>query len=208
MLHVSGSIVQICKGCTSPRCSLLPRLAPQSPLDGLLGLAFGALISATDPVSTLAVLKELSVGPRLYYTVLGESILNDAVAIVLVRILNDLGADAFDQPSAVLLGVGEFLAVSGGSLAVGLASAASSALLLKRVDLSHHAALELSLILLVGYSAYPTAEALQSINAALMAARMPAGLPAGRPPGSPDLHSDDGFWPQTVHISIPAKAFP
>ncbi|CAI5492081.1 unnamed protein product [Closterium sp. Naga37s-1] len=48
-------------------------------------LAFGALISATDPVSVLAVFQELGVDRTLYAQVFGESVLNDAVAIVLYR---------------------------------------------------------------------------------------------------------------------------
>ncbi len=48
-------------------------------------LLFGALISATDPVSVLAVFKELRVDLDLYSVVFGESVLNDAVAIVLFR---------------------------------------------------------------------------------------------------------------------------
>jgi|AntAceMinimDraft_5_1070358.scaffolds.fasta_scaffold46498_3 sodium/hydrogen exchanger 8 len=37
-------------------------------------LTFGALISATDPVSTLAVFAELKVDPNLFYLVFGESV--------------------------------------------------------------------------------------------------------------------------------------
>ena len=44
-------------------------------------LTFGSLISATDPVSTLAVFAELRVDPDLFYIVFGESVLNDAVGI-------------------------------------------------------------------------------------------------------------------------------
>eukprot|EP00434_Breviolum_minutum_P038193 symbB.v1.2.033873.t1/scaffold4272.1/size42089/4 len=50
-------------------------------------LAFGAMISSTDPVTTLAIFKEQRLAENgrghLYYSVLGESILNDAVAITL-----------------------------------------------------------------------------------------------------------------------------
>lgn len=46
-------------------------------------LAFAALISSTDPVSTLAVYSKLKVDPLLYYLVLGESILNDSICIIL-----------------------------------------------------------------------------------------------------------------------------
>ncbi len=45
--------------------------------------AFGSMISAVDPVATLAIFQALSVDPILYMLVFGESMLNDAVAIVL-----------------------------------------------------------------------------------------------------------------------------
>ena len=48
-------------------------------------LLFGALISATDPVTVLAVFHDLRVDFDLYSLVFGESVLNDAVAIVLYR---------------------------------------------------------------------------------------------------------------------------
>jgi hypothetical protein len=47
----------------------------------------GALISAVDPVATLSIMgsAELNCDPLLYSLVFGESVLNDAVAIVLFR---------------------------------------------------------------------------------------------------------------------------
>ncbi len=45
--------------------------------------AFGSLISAVDPVATLAIFQALDVDQILYMLVFGESVLNDAVAIVL-----------------------------------------------------------------------------------------------------------------------------
>ena len=47
----------------------------------------GALISATDPVATLSVFAAVDVPPLLFNLVFGESVLNDAVAIVLFRTL-------------------------------------------------------------------------------------------------------------------------
>jgi sodium/hydrogen exchanger 8 len=46
-------------------------------------LLFGSLISAVDPVATLAIFSALQVNPTLHYLVFGESIVNDAVAITL-----------------------------------------------------------------------------------------------------------------------------
>lgn len=45
-------------------------------------LAFGALIAATDPVSVIAMFKELKIGGRLRLLVEAESLLNDGVAAV------------------------------------------------------------------------------------------------------------------------------
>lgn len=55
-----------------------------SPLESL---CFGALISAVDPVATLSILgaPELNLDPLLYSLVFGESVLNDAVSIVLFK---------------------------------------------------------------------------------------------------------------------------
>jgi sodium/hydrogen exchanger 8 len=47
--------------------------------------AFGSLVSAVDPVATLAIFNALDIDPVLYMLVFGESILNDAVAIVLTK---------------------------------------------------------------------------------------------------------------------------
>ena len=45
--------------------------------------AFGSLISAVDPVATLAIFQAIDVDQILYMLVFGESVLNDACAIVL-----------------------------------------------------------------------------------------------------------------------------
>ena len=64
----------------------VPHLAAFSFLDSL---HFGALISATDPVTVLAIFNDLHVDVNLYALVFGESVLNDAVAIVLTKTLED-----------------------------------------------------------------------------------------------------------------------
>lgn len=46
-------------------------------------LYFGALISPTDPLTILAIFSDLRVDVNMYALVFGESVLNDAVAIVL-----------------------------------------------------------------------------------------------------------------------------
>jgi NhaP-type Na+/H+ or K+/H+ antiporter len=54
--------------------------------------AFGSLISATDPVSVLALFKELDADPNLYAIVFGEAIFNDAIGIVMYDTVKSLGS--------------------------------------------------------------------------------------------------------------------
>ena len=53
--------------------------------------AFGALISATDPVSVLSIFKEMNADMNLFTIVFGESIFNDAVAIVMYQTVMSVG---------------------------------------------------------------------------------------------------------------------
>lgn len=53
-------------------------------------LSFGAFISATDPVTVLAIYHDLHVDFRLFAIVFGESVMNDAVALVLFSTLEQM----------------------------------------------------------------------------------------------------------------------
>src|SRR5437870_5657208 len=54
-------------------------------------LVFGAIVSATDPVSVLALFRKLGAPTRLSVIVEGESLFNDGTAAVIFRILVRLG---------------------------------------------------------------------------------------------------------------------
>ena len=55
------------------------------PLEFIEAFSFGSLISATDPVSTLALFSSMNADSDLYAIVFGESVLNDAVSIILTQ---------------------------------------------------------------------------------------------------------------------------
>ncbi|PKK30405.1 solute carrier family 9, subfamily A (NHE7, cation proton antiporter 7), member 7 [Columba livia] len=86
-------------------------------------LLFGAIISATDPVTVLAIFNELHADVDLYALLFGESVLNDAVAIVLSSSIvayqpTGENTHAFDA-AAFFKSVGVFLGIFSGSFMMG-----------------------------------------------------------------------------------------
>jgi CPA1 family monovalent cation:H+ antiporter len=80
----------------------------------LVALLFGSIISATDPISVLAIFRDLKVNKRLSLIIEGESLLNDGTAVVLFGIV--FGAVVAEKLS-VPRGVAQyFLAVAGGAI--------------------------------------------------------------------------------------------
>jgi CPA1 family monovalent cation:H+ antiporter len=94
-----------------------------TPLPWSTAMLFGALISATDPVAVVALFQELKVPHRLSSLVEGESLFNDAAAVVLFgAILSAIGSDA-GGPKLFAHGAVSFVWVSLGGLGVGAVAA-------------------------------------------------------------------------------------
>ncbi|NKC15164.1 MAG: sodium:proton antiporter [Gammaproteobacteria bacterium] len=81
-------------------------------------LMLGAIVSATDPVAVVAIFKDVGAPKRLAILVEGESLFNDATAIVVFIILSGMVLET--AAPSVLGGIGEFLRVFLGGVAVGL----------------------------------------------------------------------------------------
>uniref|UniRef100_A0A452VJQ8 Sodium/hydrogen exchanger n=1 Tax=Ursus maritimus TaxID=29073 RepID=A0A452VJQ8_URSMA len=94
--------------------------------------AFGSLISAVDPVATIAIFNALHVDPVLNMLVFGESILNDAVSIVLTNTAEGLTRKNMSDVSGwqtFLQALGYFLKMFFGSAALGTLTGLISALI-------------------------------------------------------------------------------
>jgi Na+:H+ antiporter len=113
-----------------------------------VALLFGAIISATDPISVLAIFKDLSVAKRLSLLVEGESLLNDGTAVVLFQILL---AGIVTGNLNIAGGIGEFVeSVLGGAL-IGFALGYTASKLTSRID---DPQIEITLTTILAYSSF------------------------------------------------------
>ncbi|KAE8355524.1 Sodium/hydrogen exchanger family-domain-containing protein [Aspergillus coremiiformis] len=131
------------------------------PLDGLNitfveAISVGATLSATDPVTILAIFNLYKVEPKLYTVIFGESILNDAIAIVLFDTAQKY-ADS-DAGSLTVLNlfeaIGLFLLAFFGSMVVGMIVGIMTALGLKHTHVRRMPKIESCLIVLIAYASY------------------------------------------------------
>nr|XP_028954840.1 sodium/hydrogen exchanger 6 isoform X1 [Malus domestica] len=124
-------------------------------------LMFGALISATDPVTVLSIFQELGTDMNLYALVFGESVLNDVMAISLYRTMSLVRSHATSGENFFMVVV-RFLETFVGSLSAGVGVGFTSALLFKYagLDIDNLQNLECCLFVLFPYFSYMLAEGL------------------------------------------------
>lgn len=130
-------------------------------LDIVESFAFGSLISAVDPVATLAIFHALDVDPVLYMLVFGESVLNDAVSIVLTSTVlefADPNVVFTSRAAAIFYAMGRFCVMFFASAAIGTVIGLLSAILLKSIDLRKTPSLEFGMMLVFSYLPYGLAE--------------------------------------------------
>lgn len=165
-----------------------------------LCLMFGALISATDPVAVVALLKEVSSRKRLETLIEGESLLNDGTAIVFFSLFYGWVLSGAGQDVNVFAVVTQFSWVVSAGLVIGLVVGGWSIIWLGRVF--NDPMIEISLSIMVAYLVFMLAESIHvsGVVAVVALALMYASI--GRTRISPEvagfLHH---FWEMMAHIA-------
>ncbi|KAL0488566.1 vacuolar protein sorting protein VPS44 [Acrasis kona] len=126
------------------------------PLDSFV---FASLISATDPVAVVAVMQGANVDTTLKALVCGESVLNDAVAIVLFRTF----VESYEETAKhSLFGViGSFIITFFGSIIIGAVTGFMTSLVFKHLNFKKTPALEFSFLMITCYTTFLIGEGLE-----------------------------------------------
>jgi len=110
---------------------LLPFL--YQPVEFIYCLLFGALISPTDPIAVLSILKKTGIAESIETKITGESLFNDGVGVVVFLTLFSIAREGISEVSAseiLILLVEEIL----GGLTLGLALGYLGFFMLKKID--------------------------------------------------------------------------
>jgi CPA1 family monovalent cation:H+ antiporter len=132
-----------------------------------LAFALGAIVSPTDPTAATTIMRNLGLPRNVVNVVEGESLVNDASALVLYRVaVSAAVGGSFSAPEAAL----ELVGAAAGGIAIGIAVGYVIAAIRRRVD---DTTTQLTISLLSGYAAFIPAVA---VGASGVLAVVTAGL--------------------------------
>lgn len=125
-------------------------------IDFTAALVLGAILSATDPVAVISLFKQLGAPRRLTILVEGESLFNDATAIVASQILLAIAVAGYVSGQTIVSGIGDFFFVFLGGALVGWVLAVIVGFVLGHVE--GDPMIEISLTTILAYFSFLLAE--------------------------------------------------
>lgn len=142
----------------------------------LNGLLFGAMISATDPIAVLSLFKELGAPKRLGLLAEGESMFNDATAVILFHVIASFAvAQELFATVDLAFSILDFAYVFIGSLLFGFALAYVASQFISRIK--NDRLVETTLTLALALTSFVAAEHFFSLSGVI--ATVAAGLTMG-----------------------------
>ena len=158
---------------------------------------FGALISATDPVAVVALLKELGTSKRFSTLVDAESMLNDGTGIVLFMLFFGVYTNAGAVADPFL----NFLIVVFGGMLLGWVTARFTIWLLGKVG--GEEAVQNSVIIVSSYITFILAQSILDVSGVIALVAFGLAITnAGRPKLKPEVnHFMDQFWELMAYIA-------
>ncbi|ETO18746.1 hypothetical protein RFI_18509 [Reticulomyxa filosa] len=121
-------------------------------------MMLGSLISAVDPVAVLVVLKTLSVDEQLKVILFGESVVNDAAAVVINRVFVGIVDNPKTANQAFGLATPTIIGIAVGSSLIGTFCAFFFAWIFKNSQLRKFPEIEISVFLLAAFVPYAIAD--------------------------------------------------
>ncbi|MGA7615893.1 MAG: cation:proton antiporter [Thermoanaerobaculia bacterium] len=123
-----------------------------APVPFSLGLVFGAVVAATDPIAVVGLFKSLGAPRRLRVLVEGESLLNDGTALVLFTLIVAAVSGGSLSPSGLAL---DFFRIVGLGVLIGSVTGLVVSTVIARVD---DPMIEITLTTIAAYGSFLLAE--------------------------------------------------
>ena len=172
-----------------------------TPIDFAAALVLGAILSATDPVAVISLFKQLGAPRRLTILVEGESLFNDATAIVASQILLAIAVAGYVSTQTIISGIADFGFVFFGGAIVGWILAVGVGYLLGKVE--GDPLIEISLTTFLAYFSFLVAEHVLHVSGvmATVAAALTIGG-WGRSKISPSVSEYlENFWEYLAYMA-------
>ena len=153
-------------------------------------LIFGALISPTDPIAVLEMLRRVGIPKHIEAQLAGESLFNDGIGAVLFITMLEVAAGDAPTPWHV---AGILLAKAGGGILVGLVAAWIASQLMRRINAYQ---VDILLTIALAFGGYALAD---TLNVSPPLEAVVAGIALRHfnrmlPKGNIADNSVDGFW--------------
>jgi CPA1 family monovalent cation:H+ antiporter len=121
------------------------------PIDYIYCLLFGALISPTDPIAVLGILKDAKAPKKLEIKIVGESLFNDGVGVVVFIVIFKIAQQGLDSMSVGDIGL-LFIEEVAGGIVLGLLAGWAAFRLMKVID-NYETEVIITLALVMGIAA-------------------------------------------------------